>query len=261
MPSTVQLGQSFGLHFFEPRYRIMIAEVMDDWPAESRRGVDVRPVTAVPPQKEARTTNTANYPTFVFANNGNLSRGSTACIVRVENCFIHSGGTADVILVPIAYVKIDQCWVRPNARGLHEARIIRMPKAESDKVEADAACSFAREAEREERARMAGGNLFQLHDLLRYVVMQQRTGQGIVEFLHDMWVDDNDDNNNNDDVNEHDNENDNEHDNENDGLGNDEGNEDNDGDEEMKTSWSKVDGSLKQQALPFLQISSPRAEE
>lgn len=34
MPGDVEIGKEFGLHFFEPRYRLLISEVMSPYPAQ-----------------------------------------------------------------------------------------------------------------------------------------------------------------------------------------------------------------------------------
>ena len=44
MDSEIELGESYGLHLFEPRYRILISEVMSHYPLAARRGGRVLPV-------------------------------------------------------------------------------------------------------------------------------------------------------------------------------------------------------------------------
>merc|ERR1712150_50376 len=56
MPGITQLGKRFGLHFFEPRYRLLIAEVMAPFPASARTG---HPISA---------NSSGSFPIFIYAN-------------------------------------------------------------------------------------------------------------------------------------------------------------------------------------------------
>jgi len=109
MPGEACLGERFGLHFFEPRYRSLIAEVMAPFPASARTG---HPIAA----------NSAGFfPTFIYGNSSQLQPGVVATIVQVLQCYIYPDGTADVTLEPIAYSKIKQVGIRRNSNNLIEA--------------------------------------------------------------------------------------------------------------------------------------------
>lgn len=157
MPSSVQLGSRYGLHFFEHRYRLLISEVMASFPTRTRRGEQIGPVVLglLPPNRsqsgvldddiklsildlceknESLLTN-HHYPTFIHAHQSPLRRNSPAAIVRVLHCSISPDGSADVLLSPLSYIWLEEIWERPGTGGLIEARGIRMGKEASDAYE------------------------------------------------------------------------------------------------------------------------------
>ena len=78
------LGEPYELHFYEPRYRMLIAQVMQDYPEEAKNGGHI-----------------ANPPVFVHANRG-LSPTMPATLVQVMRCEIFPDGRANVQLMPQA---------------------------------------------------------------------------------------------------------------------------------------------------------------
>lgn len=122
MPGRTQLGGRFALHFFEPRYRTLIAEVMAPLPASARMG---KPISA-----EAR-------PTFIYANRSRLSIGTIATIVEVIQCRIYQDGTADVMLEPTGYARIEIVWERPNSGQLWEAEAFKLGRLEIAELSAE----------------------------------------------------------------------------------------------------------------------------
>lgn len=123
MTGIVRIGQAFGLHFFEPRYRLLIAEVMRDLPESARRGEPIVPS----PQGQ--------LPTFIYAHMSPLAPKTPACLVQVRNCMIHPDGSADVMLTPVAYVSLERVWARPNSGQLFQATCLRMGKSQSRQIE------------------------------------------------------------------------------------------------------------------------------
>lgn len=123
MTGAVRLGNAFGLHFFEPRYRFLIAEVMRDWPDEARLGEHIQ---ALPDGR---------FPTFVYAHTAPLAPTSPACLVQVKNCVIHGDGTADVMLLPVAYVWLERLWERTGTGRLNYAQCLRMGRQASRQME------------------------------------------------------------------------------------------------------------------------------
>jgi hypothetical protein len=111
MPGAVGLGQPYGLHFFEPRYRRLIAEVMQDQPAGARNNGPIE----IPAY-------------FVHANHGPLEPIVPAVMVQVLKCRIYPDGRADVLLLPVRYVWIERVWTRPNSGNLFEAQCLKMGK-------------------------------------------------------------------------------------------------------------------------------------
>lgn len=154
MPTDVQLGSPYGLHFFEPRYRVLMAEVMAPYPVSARRGERIMPLVPglFPPSREQvmedeiksqtmdlleENVELLKYcmPLFIHAHQMPLERDTPATIVQVLQSDIHPDGSADVMLMPLAYIYIDELWERPGTGGLLEARGIRMGKEESESYE------------------------------------------------------------------------------------------------------------------------------
>ena len=154
MPTSIRLGVEYGLHFFEPRYRLLISEVMSSYPVTARRGQTIQPLlpglcpTARPVRDDALKYELLNFlernesliaqyhtPTFIHAHQSPLRPNTPATIVRIRHCQVEADGRADVLLEPIAYIWLDQIWTRPGTGGLIEARGVRMEKDTSDRYE------------------------------------------------------------------------------------------------------------------------------
>lgn len=78
------LGEPYELHFYEPRYRLLIAEVMRDHPEEAKQGGHIE-----------------NPPCFVHANRG-CQETNPGTLVQVQRCEVFPDGRADVLLLPKA---------------------------------------------------------------------------------------------------------------------------------------------------------------
>jgi hypothetical protein len=147
MPSAIRLGTEYGLHFFEPRYRVLISEVMSNYGVAARRGERVTPLipdvypTTRPIRDEATKVQLLNFlekneslihqyhtPTFIHAHQSPLRPNTPATIVQVRHCQISADGRADVLLMPIAYIWLEEIWERSGTGGLIEARGLRMEK-------------------------------------------------------------------------------------------------------------------------------------
>lgn len=109
MGGQVQLGEPYALHFFEPRYRLLITEVMRGQPESAKNGGRI-PHPAL----------------FVHANRAPLAPTTPATIVEIVQCQVYPDGRADVLLLPTAYVWIEKVWVRPNSGHLYYAQCLRM---------------------------------------------------------------------------------------------------------------------------------------
>ena len=151
--SSVRLGSPYGLHFFEPRYRVLISEVMARHPVSARRGETISPMVPgifpLPPvvdddikssivdlvKRNVELMTEYHQPTFIHAYRDFLRPNSLAAIVQVQVCSINPNGSADVLLTPIAYVWIDRIWERPGTGGLYEASGIRMGANSSTRYE------------------------------------------------------------------------------------------------------------------------------
>lgn len=113
MQGQVALGQTYALHFFEYRYRLLIAAVMRDQPHEARHG---GPLAAdLPPA------------CFIHANRSSpLEPAEPAVLVRVVQCQIYPDGRADVLLLPVRYCWMERSWVPPDTGNLHYAQCLKM---------------------------------------------------------------------------------------------------------------------------------------
>ena len=105
---AVCLGEPYSVHFYEPRYRLLIAEVMRDYSDEAKHGGHI---------------GNHNPPCFVHANRGPLAPTTPATLVQVVRCEMFPDGRADVVLLPkavrcVARVCVDEygltcgCFVR-----------------------------------------------------------------------------------------------------------------------------------------------------
>ena len=154
MPTSIRLGVEYGLHFFEPRYRILISEVIASYPVSARRGERIKPMisgvypTTGPIRDEIVKVQLLNFleenealiqkyhvPTFIHAHQSPIGPNIPATIVQVLNCAIEADGRADVLLLPIAYIWIEELWERSGTGGLLEARGLRMEKETGDNYE------------------------------------------------------------------------------------------------------------------------------
>lgn len=124
MPCRVRIGEPYGLHLFEPRYRIMVRDLMRECanPVEAANGEAIRIGTS--------RDGVLTPPLLIHACLGSrLAPGEMACLVQIDRCNTYEYGTADVMLLPVAWVQLDRIWVRPNAGHLFYAKAFRLPKS------------------------------------------------------------------------------------------------------------------------------------
>jgi hypothetical protein len=116
---VVRLRKTITLHFLEKGYRILMQHVMEGYNVDNPSG-DVSP-------------RNGEYPTFVYAHMAPFAPTSPACLVEVRQCIIHPNQSADVILMPVAYGKIERMWEAdaPNTERLHFAQCLRMGQEDS----------------------------------------------------------------------------------------------------------------------------------
>ncbi|CAB9499833.1 expressed unknown protein [Seminavis robusta] len=113
-------NQPYGLHFFEPRYRLLIADVMAPYPLSSRQG---GPIVVAEGQ---------NPPVFIHGNTHPLMRGSPAWLVQVVRCRIYEDGRADVFSLPLRPLIIESIWELPNSGHLYAAQCIKASPREAE---------------------------------------------------------------------------------------------------------------------------------
>lgn len=122
-PIRVQNAEPYGLHFFEPRYRRLIAEVMDRFPVEAKQG---QPIVLEEGQAP---------PVFIHAHAHPLRTGSPAALVQVIRCRMYQDGRADVYLLPIAYLRMEKVWEVPNSGHLLCGQGVRIGERETAELD------------------------------------------------------------------------------------------------------------------------------
>ena len=112
MRSNLQINQPFSLHFFEPRYRRLIARVMHDVPDQYKREWE-------PIEDESLLREMCYCPiNYVEA-------GCEAFICHVTRCRIANDGRADVELTPVKRCVIERAGVLMGDEdvGLYSSRV------------------------------------------------------------------------------------------------------------------------------------------
>ena len=118
---TMSRGSAVELHFFEPRYRRLIREVMEPYPDEFRNG--------------APTNRLINPPTFIYGNRSPLKTGQVAMMVQVMQCYVADNGTANVLLMPLEHVRIEHIWEQAEFNDhLYFIRVMRMREEEQNQI-------------------------------------------------------------------------------------------------------------------------------
>lgn len=129
MPGRILLNATHRFHFFEPRYKALIAEVMKPYPERLKTGAKISSWTSNGGDRESYDDK-FSYPSFIYANNS-LVKGKLVYIVHIHRCKIHSNGTADVELYFHSVARIQQAWVRPGGLNLYEARVMKLSDKET----------------------------------------------------------------------------------------------------------------------------------
>lgn len=71
--------------------------------------------------------NCQNPPLLIHAClGGRLCPGEYACLVQLVHCTIYDYGTADVMLLPISWVRMDKMWFLPSSGDLFYAKATRV---------------------------------------------------------------------------------------------------------------------------------------
>lgn len=106
-------GVQMNLTFFEPRYRMLVSEVMDGRRASESTGRLL---------DEPR-------PRFIFVHKSgprSLSNGAMAYLVEISRCRMQEGGRAHIMIKPLKKVRMVSVSERQGVRnGLSDARIKR----------------------------------------------------------------------------------------------------------------------------------------
>lgn len=122
MPHPIRIGEPYGLHFFENRYRLLIATVTNTLDDRYKTGEHVIPYND-------------STPTFVHAHTVPITEDRTVgVLVRIVRCHIYNDGRADVLLVPYQYVVIEKIWTLPNTGNLNYSQTRKITDYEVNKL-------------------------------------------------------------------------------------------------------------------------------
>ena len=121
MPCHLTLGEIYGLHLFEPRYRLMVRDLLMEHcanPEEAARGGKIQP----------RVVNGMSQPPLLLhaCQPSRLREGELACLVQLVWCRTYEYGTADVRLLPVCWVRVERLWVRHSSGHLIYAKVSRI---------------------------------------------------------------------------------------------------------------------------------------
>ena len=165
----LKLGIPSLLHFFEPRYRLLIQMVMEGYPTELQDG------RFIPNQ-------VSNVPSFVYAHVPPFQQGSRACLVQVHRCMIDpNNGTANVWLMPVAFVKMERVWERADQAGLRYAQCLRLSSNACRELQRE---ETTRHVQRRFRRRLRNGNdAATVHALQYHVNITKMNYALILEYI------------------------------------------------------------------------------
>jgi len=108
--NAAKVGLYLTLNIFEPRYRMLITEVMDGKSSSELNGRMIK----------------LNRPRFIFANERELRSGTDGFLVEICRCTILEGARAKIKIQFMRRVELKQLRLRPGVEnGLFEARIRR----------------------------------------------------------------------------------------------------------------------------------------
>lgn len=109
---SISIGEELYFRLHQPRYRLLIADIMADRSSSQRNGSPL----------------STPRPRFLFACKPDPLRSKVACIVEVRKCHIHLDGVADIVVVPISWVLTQDVAERSQSGGLLDATIVPSPK-------------------------------------------------------------------------------------------------------------------------------------
>mmetsp|Transcript_21758 Transcript_21758/g.32238 ORF Transcript_21758/g.32238 Transcript_21758/m.32238 type:complete len:295 (+) Transcript_21758:122-1006(+) len=125
LDDMITRDRSVRLHFFEPRYRSLIWDLMEPFPNDFRAG-------RIPNAENG----ISDPPNFLFAHRSPLTPGVVACIVHILHCNINPNGTATLEVVPVEHVRIEMIFEKEDRSDhLHFAKVMKMQEDEQDLIE------------------------------------------------------------------------------------------------------------------------------
>lgn len=123
----VVLGTSYDITLNEPKYRLMMNDIMKNYTVDQRRN-GARIIS------NDDINNTSSLPIFIHANRFPLVKAQPAVLVQVVRCFMHPNGTIDVTVIPFQHIWIERLHSIPNSFGLRGAQVLKMGKQISNQM-------------------------------------------------------------------------------------------------------------------------------
>ena len=119
---VLPLGEPFWIHFFEPRYRLMISELLENESDEVKRGEKMVKCDAL-----FLHASTASWPQKLLG-------AKIAGLMRIKRCENMADGRANVEMVPVGYVRCEETWTRPLTGGLRYAQCLKLGEKETKQM-------------------------------------------------------------------------------------------------------------------------------
>jgi len=157
------LQQSFNLNILEPRYRLMISQLMQSRPLSDKEGSWIA---------------SPGRPRFLFSSglSSPLTEGDPVFLVEIQRCKIKHNGRALITILPILQTRIQSMQMRPNSCALLDATVQTFKRCTlgDDELRLPVFCISALSEL---------GHIPQLHSSIELVVQQERRRRLVREIM------------------------------------------------------------------------------
>mmetsp|Transcript_35058 Transcript_35058/g.69058 ORF Transcript_35058/g.69058 Transcript_35058/m.69058 type:complete len:374 (-) Transcript_35058:178-1299(-) len=122
MPGQCRRFEHLNFHLFEPRYKLLMSNIMGGRTERERSG-EIIPVCGASQQPPLLR------PKFVYGCSQPVGRGARAYVCEVRRSIMHSNQAWDVELVPVERVVIENIFELPQTGRLYSVDVRRMSEA------------------------------------------------------------------------------------------------------------------------------------